>query len=858
MAGNLTRDEARERARLFSVESYEVDLDLTTGDERFGSTTVIRFGCAEPGAASFVDLHGAKVREVTLNGAALDPASYDEAKGRVPLPGLAADNVLTVTADCAYSRSGEGLHRFVDPVDQSVYLYTQFETADAHRMFTCFDQPDLKSTFALTVTAPEGWQVVSNTTPSNDDGVWRFPATEKMSTYITALIAGPYHVERDEYTGPNGTIPMGVYCRASLAEHLDADAIFEVSKQGFEYFERVFDQPYPFGKYDQLFVPEFNAGAMENAGAVTFLEDYVFRSRVTDAAYERRAETILHEMAHMWFGDLVTMRWWDDLWLNESFATYMSVLCQSEATKWTGSWTTFANLMKAWAYRQDQLPSTHPISADIPDIRAVEVNFDGITYAKGASVLKQLVAYVGRDNFLEGVRRYFQRHAWGNTVLADLLDALEETSGRDLTSWSKEWLETAGVNTLRPAYEVDDAGNFTAFSILQEAPVEHPTLRSHRVAVGLYDRTDEGIVRRSSLELDVTGARTEVPELVGERRPELVLVNDEDLAYAKIRLDDHSLQTLTGVSVGGTGASSPLPAQGGIGDVREGLPRALCWSAAWDMTRDAEMATRDYVRLLLSGIRGVTDVSVAQTLLRQARLAVTQYAAPDWRSQGLGLMADELYTLLTEAEAGSDWQLTYTQAFLALAVSAEHLAFVQGLLDGSVTLDGLKVDDELRWSMLHRLVARGAAGPDQIAAELERDPTAAGERHAASCRAAIPTADAKAAAWAAIIAGELPNAVFRATLGGFVEPEQVELLEPYAERYFTEVGRIWSEWSSDMAQTFAQGAYPSLVISPDTVTRTDAYLAEQQPEPALARLLAEGRDGVSRALRAQAKDAASA
>jgi aminopeptidase N len=853
VAGNLTRDEARERARLLSVESYEVELDLTSprdrgltptedDNERFGSTTVIRFGCTEPGAESFVDLHGATVREVTLNGTALDPASYDEAKGRIPLPGLASDNVLKVDADCTYSRSGEGLHRFVDPVDQSVYLYTQFETADAHRMFTCFDQPDLKATFGLTVTAPEGWEVISNSTPSNEDGVWRFPATEKMSTYITALVAGPYHVERDEYTGPNGTIPMGVYCRASLAEHLDADAIFEVSKQGFEYFERVFDQPYPFGKYDQLFVPEFNAGAMENAGCVTFLEDYVFRSRVTDAAYERRAETILHEMAHMWFGDLVTMRWWDDLWLNESFATYMSVLCQSEATKWTGSWTTFANLMKAWAYRQDQLPSTHPISADIPDIRAVEVNFDGITYAKGASVLKQLVAYVGRDNFLEGVRRYFQRHAWGNTVLADLLDALEETSGRDLTSWSKEWLETAGVNTLRPVYEVDAAGNFTAFAILQEAPAEHPTLRSHRVAVGLYDRTDEGIVRRRSLELDISGARTEVPELIGEQRPDLVLVNDEDLAYAKIRLDEHSLRTLVD----------------GIGEIRESLPRALCWSAAWDMCRDAEMATRDYVRLLLSGIRGVTDVSVAQTLLRQARLAVTQYAAPDWRPHGFRLMADELYILLSEAEAGSDWQLTYTQAFISSATSEEHLAFIQALLDGSQILEGLTVDDELRWSMLGRLVARGVAGEDQIAAELERDPTAAGERHAASCRAAIPTADAKAAAWAAIVGGELPNAVFRATLGGFVDPEQVELLEPYTERYFAEVGRIWSEWSSDMAQTFAQAAYPFLVISPETVTRTDAYLAEQKPEPALARLLAEGRDGVSRALRAQAKDAASA
>jgi aminopeptidase N len=864
LASNLTRDEARDRARLLDVGSYRVELDLTGGETTFTSVSTVRFRCARPGATTFIDLTAPAVSTITLNAATVGLDAFDG--NRIRLERLQADNELRVVSECAYSRSGEGLHRFTDPADGGVYLYSDLETFDAHRVYACFDQPDLKATFEWSVTAPVGWRVISNmapdmtaltsaastapapgtTVPVPDTTVpapgttafWKFPPTPVMSTYITAIAAGPFHVVTAEHDG----IPLGIYCRASLARYLDPEEIFEVTRQGFDFFHGAFGVRYPFGKYDQLFVPEFKAGAMENAGCVTFLEDYLFRSRVTDFARETRAETILHEMAHMWFGDLVTMRWWDDLWLNESFATYMSVLCQSEATKWTGSWTTFANLMKAWAYRQDQLPSTHPISADIPDIRAVEVNFDGITYAKGASVLKQLVAYVGRDNFLEGVRRYFQRHAWDNTVLADLLDALEETSGRDLTSWSKEWLETAGVNTLRPAYEVDAAGNFTAFAILQEAPAEHPTLRSHRVAVGLYDHTDEGIVRRRNLELDISGARTEVPELVGERRPDLVLVNDEDLAYAKIRLDDHSLQTLID----------------GIGDIRDSLPRALCWSAAWDMCRDAEMATRDYVRLLLSGIRGVTDVSVAQTLLRQARLAVTQYAAPTWRSEGLRLMADELYTLLSEAEAGSDWQLTYTQAFIGSATSEEHLAFIQALLDGSQILEGLAVDDELRWSMLGRLVARGVAGEDQIDAELERDPTAAGERHAASCRAAIPTADAKAAAWAAIVSGELPNAAFRATLGGFVEPEQVELLEPYTERYFAEVGRIWSEWSSDMAQTFAQAAYPFLVISPETVARTDAYLAEQKPEPALARLLAEGRDGVSRALRAQAKDTASA
>ncbi|WP_018655523.1 aminopeptidase N [Actinomadura flavalba] len=843
MAGNLTRDEARERARLLTVASYAVDLDLTAGDERFGSTTVVRFSSAETGASTFVDLHDAVVREVTLNGTAIDPARYDAARGRIPLDDLAADNELRVVADVLYSRSGEGLHRFVDPVDQSVYLYTQFETADAHRMFTCFDQPDLKATFQLDVTAPEGWQVVTNeAADTSGGGRWHFPPTPEISTYITALVAGPYHVVRDEYRRADGTvIPLGVFCRASLAEHLDAGAILDVTRQGFAYFEDVFGRPYPFAKYDQLFVPEFNAGAMENAGCVTFLEDYVFRSRVTDAAYERRAETILHEMAHMWFGDLVTMRWWDDLWLNESFATYMSVLCQAESTQWTGSWTTFANVEKAWAYRQDQLPSTHPIAADIPDIRAVEVNFDGITYAKGASVLKQLVAYVGRDTFLEGVRHYFDRHAWGNTVLADLLDPLAQASGRDLASWSKEWLETAGVNTLRPSYEVDGDGNFTSFTVLQEAKADHPTLRSHRVAIGLYDRTDAGIVRRRRVELDVVGARTDVPELVGEARPDLVLVNDDDLTYAKVRLDEHSLRTLVS----------------GIGDIKDSLPRALCWSSAWDMTRDAEMATRDYVKLVVSGIRGVSDISVAQTLLRQARTAVHQYADPAWREEGLQLLADALYDLARDAEPGSDFQLAFVQAFAAVARSAEHLDYVAALLDGSVVLDGLTVDTDLRWALLRRLVVTGRADAAAIGAELERDPTAAGERNAAACRAAIPSAEAKAAAWGAVTSGDLPNAVYRATLGGFVDPDQAELLVPYVERYFAEVGRIWSAWSSDMAQTFAEVAYPFLVIEPSTVDRTEEYLAAERPPAALARLLSEGRDGVARALRARARDAAS-
>ncbi|MEV4379816.1 aminopeptidase N [Streptosporangium sp. NPDC049644] len=852
MAGNLTRDEARERARLLSVQSYTVELDLTEGEERFESVTTVRFTSTRPGAETFVDLAGAKVRKAVLNGVELDVSGYDPETGRLPLPDLAGTNELRVDADCSYTRTGEGLHRFVDPVDKSVYLYSQFETADAHRMYACFDQPDLKATFELTVLAPSHWEVISNAAPDSAEELaehhgrhgalqaakrWHFPPTPVMSTYITALCAGPYHKVTSEHDG----IPLGLYCRASLAEHLDPENLFEVTRQGFDFFHEIFGVRYPFGKYDQLFVPEFNAGAMENAGCVTFLEDYVFRSRVTDAMIERRAETILHEMAHMWFGDLVTMRWWDDLWLNESFATYASVLCQAEATRWgQGAWTTFANVEKSWAYRQDQLPSTHPIAADIVDMHAVEVNFDGITYAKGASVLKQLVAYVGLDNFLAGVRDYFREHAWGNTTLADLLGALERTSGRDLSSWSKEWLETSWVNTLRPSFTTDPEGRFIEFDVLQEAPADYPTLRSHRVAIGLYSLRDDRLVRVRRVELDVVGARTAVAELVGEVQPDLILINDDDLTYAKVRLDERSLQTVV---------------NGGIGKFTESLPRALCWSAAWDMTRDAEMSARDYLALALSGIQSITDITVAQTVLRQTRLALQQYADPAWRAQGLARLNAALRDLVTGAAPGSDYQLAYLNALASTATSAEDLAFLKGLLDGETVLDGLTVDTDLRWTLTSALVSGGLFGEEDIAQELLRDATATGERSATLSRALIPTAQGKANAWGAIIEGKLSGALLRSTIVGFMDARHPELLEPYAAKYFEEIGRIWKSWTSDSAQNFANGCYPSLVISPETVARTQDFISADQPPHALRRLLLEGADGIGRALRAQAKDA---
>ncbi|MEU7482805.1 aminopeptidase N [Streptomyces sp. NPDC042319] len=852
---NLSRDEARERARLLTVDGYEVALDLRSAVEQgdasrtFRSRTTLRFRCAEPGADTFADLIAPEVARVTLNGRELDPATvFDGA--RITLPDLAAENVLVVDARCAYSRTGEGLHRFVDPEDGEVYLYTQYEPADARRVFANFEQPDLKAPFTFEVTAPEGWVVLSNGVEEGpaDGTVHRFARTQPISTYITAVVAGPYHYVSDTYrrTFEDGTeleVPLGALCRKGLARHFDADDVFTVTKQGLDFFHDHFDYPYPFGKYDQAFVPEYNIGAMENPGCVTFREEFIFRGKVTQASYERRANVILHEMAHMWFGDLVTMEWWDDLWLKESFADFMGALSLAEATRFKDGWITFANGRKAWAYRADQLPSTHPITADIRDLEDAKLNFDGITYAKGASVLKQLVAYVGRDAFLDGARRYFKRHAYGNTTLADLLSALEETSGRDLASWSRSWLQTAGVNALTPQATYDAQDRITELSVLQEATPARPELRPHRVAVGLYRRAgaDGALVRYARAELDVSGQRTVVAELAGAERPDLILVNDEDLTYCKIRFDERSLATL----------------RGHLGEITDPMARALCWSALWGLTRDGLMPARDYLDIVLRFAGRESDIGVLQTLHAQARTALHHYAAPEWRQAGAQLLAQGALRELRLAEPGSGHQLTWARFFASVASTESDLQLLNGLLDGPAKIDGLEVDQELRWAFLEPLAAHGAADERRIDAELARDDTASGKRHQVRCLAARPSADVKARAWADVVESDvLSNALVEATISGFDQPGQRALLAPYAPRYFDAVQKVWQERSIEIGMAVVRGLFPALQSSAETLDAADAWLiAHPEAAPALRRLVSESRDDLARALRAQACDA---
>lgn len=841
---NITRQEAAERSAVVSAKSYEIELDLSTLTDNFPSKTTLQFSARE-GNSTWVDYIAPKVTSIELNDEAIDLTAHDGF--RIHLQNLKSHNKLVVIGESKYMNSGEGLHRFIDPVDDEIYLYSQFEIADARRVYACFDQPDQKATYQFTITAPDHWKVQSNSpTPKSQPvapGVvkYEFAPTQLMSTYITAIVAGPYHEVKDVYEGKFGNYPLGFFCRKSLAEYLDPEDLFTVTKQGFAYFEEAFDYGYPFGKYDQLFVPEFNAGAMENAGCVTHHEDYVFRSKVTRAAYEQRANTILHELAHMWFGDLVTMKWWDDLWLNESFAEWAAHHASVKATQYTEAWTNFVNQRKAWGYRQDQLPTTHPIVADMVDLDAVEVNFDGITYAKGASALRQLVAWVGEDKFFSGIRSYFKKYAWGNTELPDLLKELEVASGRDLNDWTTRWLQTAGVNTLRPEVVVEN-GVYKSVVIIQDPPVApdgvEQLLRPHRIGVGVYKKVGQTIERTKVIELDVDGPRTEVSQLVGSPAGDLLLLNDGDYTFAKIRLDEASAKT----------AAKDLDA------VSDSVSRALIWAASWDMTRDAQMPTGDYLNMIMNSNLVDMGIGVSQQLLLQARSAIEQFGAPTKRHTYRDQMIASLLKQLPSAPAGGDHQLAFVRNVIALARTQEHIDLLKSWLDGSATPTGLAIDTDLRWAFISRLASLGVFPESAIDEELERDNTAGGQRQAASARAALPTAQAKAKAWASVVeSDELPNAILNATVGGFAQPDQRDLLEPYVEKYFAALSKIWQTRTNEIAQSLTTGLFPSLLASEDILMRADNFLATDK-DAGSTRLVKELRDNVARSLRCQEKD----
>jgi aminopeptidase N len=827
----LTRDDAQTRAKLLDVHRYTIALDLTTGDDTFDSRTVIRFTLRTDGD-TFVELKPAQLRSAALDGQPLDPESLDG--DRLPLKNLTAgEHELHIDASMRYSRTGEGMHRFTDPADGETYLYTNLCMDDAPRVFAAFDQPDLKAVFELTVKAPEHWTVLANgITEHLGDGHWRTAPTPRISTYLVAVAAGPYHSVTTEHRG----LPFGLHCRRSLAPYLDADAdeLLEVTKQCYDRYHEKFEEPYPFDSYDQAFVPEFNAGAMENPGLVTFRDEFVYRSAVTDTERQTRAMVIAHEMAHMWFGDLVTLRWWDDIWLNESFAEYMGYQTCAEATRFADTWTDFGVARKAWGYEADQRPSTHPVAPDpelVPDTASAMLNFDGISYAKGASALRQLVAWLGEKDFLAGINTHFARHKFANATLADFIDSLASSTERDVHAWAETWLRTTGVDTLKPQVTPGDEGTYT----LQ---VEHTGSRPHRIAVGLYDRTlaegatDEGrhLVLRERLDLDIPQA---APQPIG-KRPALLLLNDGDLSYAKIRFDADSFDTVRA-------ALSGLP---------DPLTRAVVWNALRDAVRDGELAPTAYLEAARTHLPHETDLALVQGVLAFASVQVAgRYVPPEERPAALATLTSLCRDLIRRTEDGDNPGLRLIAVRHFIDVAAHPDTIAAWLADGTVP-GGPELDPELRWRILARLAALDATDETAIAAELDRDPSATGQEGATRCRAALPDAAAKRAAWEAMFAhDDLSNYLFTATAQGFWQPEQAELLQEYVPRYFEDAVALAARRGPAIADAAGRYAFPAHAVDADTLHHGERCLRNADPIPALRRKLADQLDDLARALR---------
>lgn len=850
---NITREEAQSRAALLTVSNYEVDLDLTGDAATFVSRTTVQFTATgsdkQLALGTWIDFVAAELSGLNFNGHQLDPKLVFNGT-RIHLQNLHLENTLVVEGRGAYSSTGEGMHRFIDPVDGETYLYTQFEVPDSRRVFAVFEQPDLKAEFQFTLTTPDHWRVISNSpTPeplpaSSGAATWVFDPTPRLPSYVTALIAGPYKgLESSLTSADDRKVPLGIYTRASLVEHLDAENIAAVTRAGFAFFEKTFGLPYPFRKYDQIFVPDFNAGAMENAGAVTILESYVFRSAVPQAMRHARAITILHELAHMWFGDLVTMRWWNDLWLNESFAEFTSTLAAAEGTSdFRDSWVAFAAVQKSWAYRQDQLSSTHPIIAEINDLEDVAVNFDGITYAKGASVLRQLVAWVGQENFFSGVRSYIEEFTWANTELSDLMRHLQCASGRDLEAWTRQWLQSSGVNTVATELNTDDDGLITSLRIRQIRDESDQILRPHRVQVGIYDSDSAGqLVRTDVTELDVDGELTEVTEFINRPRGVLILPNDGDLAYCKIRLDEVSTSN----------------ARDRLSDVQDPLARALLWTSLWESVRDGVTGASEFIELFARHAHVERNSSVLRTLLRHVELAMSLYVHPDKSDSVQSRLAGALHRLLESAEPGSDPQLQFLKAFFRQA-SGDQLSFLQQLESGTAQIKGRQIDTDLHWELLTALASHGVSGiEDQIAAAAHTDATANGQLAEIEALAARPSATVKADVWNRIMVDpSYTNSEQRRAIAGFKRAQNKDLLADYAPQFFDHIPAVWSGASKELALTVAVHLFPTYAVHQQTLNHAERTIDSVDTEhPALSRMLKEGRDELHRALKARQADA---
>ncbi|MDR3128139.1 MAG: aminopeptidase N [Bifidobacteriaceae bacterium] len=844
---NLLYAQAEERSRVISNPRYEIAVDLTLSETYFSSITYIQFNAVK-GTTTFVDFIASEIYTIIFNGTELNPKQHYK-NNRIILEDLQDKNTLVIRAKCLFSNTGEGLHRFVDPVDNQAYCFSQFEVPDACRVFACFDQPDLKGTFKFTITAPSHWEVISNmptpeATPTNfksydkkSCSIWSFKPTLKLATYVTAIVAGPFAKWRDYLINADGrTIPLGLYCRQSLSQFMDAENIFNTTKLGFKFFANVYNFPYPFAKYDQIFCPEFNAGAMENAACVTLRDDYIFRSKVPDSTKARRDETVLHELAHMWFGDLVTMKWWNDLWLNESFANFMSYYCCLNATHWTDAWVSYAMIEESWGMTQDQQSTTHPIVSDIRDLDDIRVNFDGITYAKGGAVLRQLVAYVGLKEFFNGVQSYLTNHAYSNATLSDLIAEIEDKSGKNLRSWSLSWLERAGINTIKP--EIHQSNNkITKFILHQTATRSHPTLRPHRLRLGFYNRVDNKIIRTEYIDVDIDGPLTHIYEIDGKNMPDLLIINDDDLTYSKIRFDKKSFTTI----------------KNDLKKVDDPMARAVIITTFWDMLRDSELSAQEFIDTILPILSVENSHSIISRTLSFIGSAIDFYISRDIKDNYNRKYLDFLLQIALSAKPNSSEQLQLISTFAARAISKKDGEILRQILQNELVLKGLKIDQDLRWKLLIGQIRCGVATKSDINNELKTDPTAKGELLATFAESAIPSQKHKDNIFQQIIqANQLSNYTLTYKISGFLDVPKPSLLEKYVDKYYNSISQIWDKKDFTTASTIITGLYPSILANEKLLASGKAWLKQNTNKPdALKRLVKENIDSTARALKVQ-------
>ncbi len=773
---HLTQQQAELRAKQVSDVSYQLDFKLD-GSESFSATSIVNFTFQGGKQPLRLDLNKAKIQQVLVNGKLLYPnynGKYILFNSRLLTSG---ENRIQIDFTRKHSTNGEGLHRFADPIDDKVYLYSHFEPAAAQQMFAVFDQPDLKASFEITVLAPKGWQVISsmredNISSQGDKQLWHFPATPKLSPYNFSMHAGPYYVWQDN----SGKYPMRLFARQSVAKQVTPEDWFNYTDKGLHFFDNYFGISYPFIKYDQLLVPDFLYGAMENAAAITFSEGrFLHKSAMTPAQKQRLAGVIMHEMAHQWFGDLVTMKWWNGLWLNESFASFMGTLATAEATEFTNAWRSFYSSSKQSAYSLDSKVTTHPIEVPVASTANAFDNIDAITYSKGASTLNQLRHLIGKETFRKGVTQYLKKYSYKNAELADFINSLAQAADRDLTQWTDQWLYHAGVNTISVDYRCQN-GKISHFQLLQTpASKALPTLREQKVLLSLFKKEHGELFQITQKPITYKGEVTPVASLIGQTCPDLVYPNTNDWGYVKVNLDERSFET----------------AKNDLLLFQDPLLRSMLWQSLWDSVQDGTLGLDKYLGVVLVNVPKETDYTILRQVISSLYQSRNYLSAMAPQHTEYATMASKAMTQLSirmsmESTHASAMQKLWFSTYINFASHPEALEHLSGLLEGEISLAGMTstskpLDQDTRWDIIYQLNRYDYPNSKSlIARELQRDNSDSGQKSAISAEVVRPEADIKREWLRKIYANKLQFSKLRTAMNTLYPSEQKLLSEATA------------------------------------------------------------------------------